>query len=673
MIRESHSLKSSTVFSLVGPWGTGKTSILDWLARRAVTDERKPRWVTVKFNPWDYADPSSLQLGFFNELAAAFQKKASLSKVRSRVAAFGRAVAPLGVIGALAGTNMTEAIAAAADLVDPDSSAAASRAKLEKALVSAATPILVVIDDLDRVTAEELLLTLKLVRQLGRLPHVHYLLSYDESTVLDVLSRTSLVGKHSLSRAREYMEKVVQVRFDIPHLRPTDALRLTNRGLEELADHGGLSLSVPDTERFSTAYFSFLAERFNTPRALKRFFTQLRLLSASMSDELDLPDFFVLTWLRTLEPGVYALLQSHRGELTGSDLPRALARSDANREQLRARADEWRTSFKQAGTREKDLEGVASAVSYLFPAFASVWAGSSASSGARPRGVANEKYFDRYFSFGLTEDDVADATVRASIEAHQAGQNADEADAEIRRVIAFEPALVLDKVARELEPISRSSVSLIEWLASLHSAVPEHNDIIDPARRFEAILALQMRLLDAADTAASVRALAEQDATLMSIVVERACREYDGEPSSPVLLDDPTRGAFRTALNTYLSDTNPATMGHRERTAAWRWFFVDLPGFQLWFQDVRERVGDIDALCLFVNISTSIGTRTPISRLSGFDHDNASELLNLAEVRSAHEGELIDVEVPKGVFLDDPLDSAYNRRHAVYRWLREGE
>lgn len=78
-------------------------------------------------------------------------------------------------------------------------------------------------------------------------------------------------------------------------------------------------------------------------------------------------------------------------------------------------------------------------------------------------------------------------------------------------------------------------------------------------------------------------------------------------------------------------------------------------------------------MCLFVNISTSIGTRTPISRVRGFDHDNASKLLDLAEVRSAHEGKLIDAEVPKGMFRDDPTDSADNRRHAVYGWLREGE
>lgn len=63
-----------------------------------------------------------------------------------------------------------------------------------------------ILDDLDRLAPDELLLVFKLVRLIGRLPNVYYLLCYDEQTLLDTLSRSALVGG-SEGRAREYMEK----------------------------------------------------------------------------------------------------------------------------------------------------------------------------------------------------------------------------------------------------------------------------------------------------------------------------------------------------------------------------------------------------------------------------------------------------------------------------------
>ncbi len=44
-----------------------------------------------------------------------------------------------------------------------------------------------ILDDLDRLTAEELMQVFKLVRLVGRLPYVYYLLGYDEQTLVDLI------------------------------------------------------------------------------------------------------------------------------------------------------------------------------------------------------------------------------------------------------------------------------------------------------------------------------------------------------------------------------------------------------------------------------------------------------------------------------------------------------
>lgn len=80
-------------------------------------------------------------------------------------------------------------------------------------------PILVVVDDLDRLTAEELLAAFKLVRLVGRFPHVHYMLSYDEHTLIVLLDHTDLVSASDERRGLDDLEKIVQVRIDMPLLR----------------------------------------------------------------------------------------------------------------------------------------------------------------------------------------------------------------------------------------------------------------------------------------------------------------------------------------------------------------------------------------------------------------------------------------------------------------------
>ena len=212
---------NSTVTGLIGPWGSGKTSLLNQLAAGLeTTQEGSTQWAVVRFNPWHYQDLMSLQLGFFNELRSELPKEATWDDVREKVSALAKSVAPLGGLLALFGADLTTFLDKGADVLGPDHSAERQQERLTKALVKTGKPILVVIDDVDRLDPPELLLLLKLIRLTGRLPGVHYLIAYDEETLLDVLSRTGLVG-NSPRRAVDYMEKMIQVRLDLPPVRPT--------------------------------------------------------------------------------------------------------------------------------------------------------------------------------------------------------------------------------------------------------------------------------------------------------------------------------------------------------------------------------------------------------------------------------------------------------------------
>ncbi|WP_329222308.1 KAP family NTPase [Streptomyces sp. NBC_01485] len=189
----------SGVLALIGPWGSGKSSVLQMTIqhlKNAVGGAGTSMWSVAELNPWMYSDLESLTLALFSEIRAALPDDGQWSELRWKVGAFGQSVSPLGKLTGLLGLDSSELIKLVAERVAGDTSASAAKRTAETALRQAALPVLVVMDGLDRLAPEELLVVFKLIRPVGHLPNVYYLISFDEQTLLDVLQRTDLVGSN---------------------------------------------------------------------------------------------------------------------------------------------------------------------------------------------------------------------------------------------------------------------------------------------------------------------------------------------------------------------------------------------------------------------------------------------------------------------------------------------
>ncbi|OPC76469.1 hypothetical protein B4N89_46340 [Embleya scabrispora] len=391
----------SGVLALIGSWGSGKSSVLT-MVMGLLAEETDEAWSVAELNPWLYSDLESLTLALFSEIREALPKGDRWSTARTTLAGYARAISPIGKLGSLVGPfDASGPLKGIGDRIEGDTSASATKRRVEEALREAGRPVLVVMDDLDRLMPDELLLVFKLVRLVGRLPNVHYLISYDERTLLDVLRRSDLVGGEA-SRAREFLEKIVQVRLDLPAFRERDAGEMVERALSAVLGAHGLGFDDAQVRRFSAVYFGHLQDRLSTPRAVKRFFAQVDASLGELVQDVDVVDFVVVTFLRTMEPGLYALLSRHRGELTGA----AFMPSGGDR------IARWRELVRGAGVAAEHVEAVLRILGTLFPAvgrdlesFESV-----ASEAAHARlGVGSEDYFDRYFTSAVPDDDMSEA------------------------------------------------------------------------------------------------------------------------------------------------------------------------------------------------------------------------------------------------------------------------
>lgn len=489
----------SSVVSLVGAWGSGKSSLLN-MATDAL--EADPGWVVNYFNPWTYSDIESLISAFFTELRSSLPKGDQWSERRKKIGRFGEAVSPLGKISMLVGLDTSTMLQKLSEIVGGDDSTAELRETAAEALNDLGYSILIVLDDLDRLSSNELLLVFKLVRLVGRLPNVYYLLSYDEKTLLDILQATDLVGPDE-SRARDYVEKMVQVRLDLPAFRPTQAGAMFERAVLSVLDNNALTLPDDERARLFEMYQEHLTERLLSPRAVNRLLAQVDALYPLIRNEVNFVDYLLLAFIRTSEPRLFTQLPRWRAALTGStgDMWYGTG-GPSNADTLKA----WKDKITSSGVSSSDLDGITNVLAEPFLPIRKAlkdmqYSGYDLSSLGRRQRVGHVDYFDRYFAFTVPEEDFADSDLNQALE-DLAATNHTEAVEKLRSELTrntertVRKLLALDDVDVQLaEQLLQFTVSAYEGVHDVSSS----NSLVSPRVRFATLTRHLVGRLDAAD------------------------------------------------------------------------------------------------------------------------------------------------------------------------------
>lgn len=216
-----YSERDGLVIGLYGKWGTGKTSVINMalteLETLSTDSLNKP--VIVRFSPWNYSDKNNLIGLFFHCLISKIDSLKDNSELKMTV---GKALSDYaGALDALAliplvGPGVAAILKALAQGVGENLLQEAdldkTKTKLEEALASINNKIIVVIDDIDRLTNSQIRDIFQLVKQVADFPNVIYILSMDRDVVRSALSEVHKID------GDEYLEKIIQVPFELPDI-----------------------------------------------------------------------------------------------------------------------------------------------------------------------------------------------------------------------------------------------------------------------------------------------------------------------------------------------------------------------------------------------------------------------------------------------------------------------
>lgn len=308
---------SGFVVGLTGPWGDGKTSVL-----RLVEDQLGEADATtvVRFNPWLFSGTEQLVEHFFDELSGQLESTDTdrLRGVAGALRSYGRIVAPLRYVPYLSeiarvssevAGDLSQALAGG----QSPPSARQRGKQLAEQLAALEQPIVVMVDDLDRLRDEEIVDVVRLVRLVGDFPNLVYVMAFDRPVV-----ERSLGGGDRV-KGRAYLDKIVHLSHELPRIRPEDLTQIIEEAISAaIEDQSDYYL---DRERLTNVFWAGVRQLFATVRDVRRYANVLPSALRQLGDEVALADILALEAIRLFEPECFEAIVEARDSLT---MPRAM-------------------------------------------------------------------------------------------------------------------------------------------------------------------------------------------------------------------------------------------------------------------------------------------------------------------------------------------------------------
>lgn len=302
--RRVHALdaQEGVVVGVYGSWGSGKTSFLN-LAK----NEFEELGIDVlEFNPWFFGDTDDLLNHFFGDLSSKMYRIKDLKELAPDFAKYGLSVA-------MSTTSLLEmpwlsmlfmVLSFPFKRKFSSQSLHDTRNKIMQDLSRREQPLIVMIDDLDRLTKSEILAVFKLIRLIGRFPNLIYIVACDREQV-----EKSLDWEADAPSGRNYMEKIIQYPVNLPEMSSREIFFRIDKRIKKIIEsadsHRGGRITA---DRWPDIRANIVFPLLRNMRDVNRFLAVVPAVVDDLKETVTAVDVVALEAIRMFLPDTFAIL-----------------------------------------------------------------------------------------------------------------------------------------------------------------------------------------------------------------------------------------------------------------------------------------------------------------------------------------------------------------------------
>lgn len=422
--------KSTDTFciGIYGKWGSGKTSIINMLKQEIGSvyefDPNNQKPVVISFNPWNFSCNEHLLKQFFirlyNELSSSKDRK--LGKVGTAIKKYSFALEFSNYlpIPAYAAKLITTAGKKGAEIVgDKLESYSLSKSddiflqkeKVIKLLNEQERKIIVIIDDIDRLSNEEIRLVFKLINSVANFPNVIYLLSFDKDIVVKALEKVQE------GNGNEYLEKIIQIPISLPEVKKDKINIVLFNKLDELLEVSGVKFF---DQSYWQAVFPKCIEPFiNNLRDINRLYNVISFKLNSISSETNFVDIVAISTIETFCPQIYQWIKDNRGILVGDPWANIFNDQKSKEEWYKHYLEIFKSLLKDNRPGSINKENIIEALICMFPNLGKLvgkhYAVLDQGELRKNKRMAHSEKFDLYFTLDINDVVIPSAEIENAL------------------------------------------------------------------------------------------------------------------------------------------------------------------------------------------------------------------------------------------------------------------
>jgi len=409
----------SFCIALNGTWGSGKSSIIN-LCLEEIRNKTKSykipdKPLIIQFRPWLISGREQLIIYFLTQLRDAL-KRPDLSKHAHEAAIQLEKYEKILTIAtyiphikrfaekvkdAVSNLRKTSQTIARQSQMDLES----NKESICEALKKLSSSVIIIIDDVDRLTDEEIRQLFQMIKAVADFLNTIYLLAFDYLIVEKSLN------KIYPGQGGRYLEKIIQLNFEVPNPEYHQLEIILLNSLEDIINT--ISSDREEQKRWNEIRFGALPLLFRNTRDIKKYLNIVNFVFHVLKEEVNSIDLLMIEAIHLFTPNLYLIIKNSKRYLTFDKTSSTHPFGDLEDEAT----EKWVNELFEK-VPEEFRSGINMMLSYLFPNLSGVRIeGSVFAQCDKNKRICISSYFDYYFQGTLPQGEVSSKQLNEIISA----------------------------------------------------------------------------------------------------------------------------------------------------------------------------------------------------------------------------------------------------------------